>query len=161
MGLSDGEEIMMLSLSVLIQYRLRRTDGRTDRPFAVAKTRSMHSVARVIKSKVIYVVLLTALIYWKRQQRADRDDWPHKHDEYKYNCSEVNGSTAAATAAGTPSFTGCCCCSRAATWSVMWSAMWSVTWRPGTWRRERCQRRRQLRVLSATADFLISTPSKS
>jgi len=35
-GLSDGEEIMTLTLFVLIQYR-RVTDGRTDGHIAVAK----------------------------------------------------------------------------------------------------------------------------
>ena len=44
MGLSDGEEIM--TLSVLIQYR-PGSNGQTDRHVAVAKTRSSHSVAQV------------------------------------------------------------------------------------------------------------------
>jgi len=47
MGLSDGEEITTLALSVLIQYRLWQTDRRTNGHVALAETRSTHSVARV------------------------------------------------------------------------------------------------------------------
>jgi len=47
MGLSDGEEIMTLAVSVLIQYRLCMTVRQPDGHVAVAKTRSTHCVARV------------------------------------------------------------------------------------------------------------------
>ena len=57
MGLSDGEEIVTLALSVLIQYRLGQTDGQT-RCYSVARVKTKHIqvINTVNKSETVEIV---------------------------------------------------------------------------------------------------------